>query len=285
MCLFGLDLPGDRPCSAKGIPKIKVADLSVESYEKSPWLRTKVAVSTINLIPPDHLQELHAPGPVLACVPDRESAGRTLVARLSAILDAPALLVERRARSWQTVAAIPDLRAVPHAGVIGDAWQSAVRPGKIEHVVTKVTLAEANHWTCLSVGKQGGEALVLAFGGDWTLSEKPLAEFAEAMSKALESVRAHRAGRSSTGMTATYELARRLAQTNDRNELYQLIVDTCARAVGAEKTSRRYATTRNARSSSPRPADIQPFLSSIYGFRQESASSARFFWRVGRSRG
>jgi diguanylate cyclase (GGDEF)-like protein len=189
----------------------------------------------INLILPDQLQELHALGAILASVPDRESAGRTLVARLAAILDVPALLIERRAGAWQTMA---EERTVPAAGVIGDAWQAAARAAGADRlVVTDVALADRERWTCLTLRTPGGKPLVLAFAGDWTLSEKLLAEFADTLSKALEPVMARPAARLNSGMTAAYALARRLARTNDRAQLYQLIVNACARAVGAKKAS------------------------------------------------
>jgi diguanylate cyclase (GGDEF)-like protein len=185
----------------------------------------------ISVILPDQLQELHALGTVLAFVPDGESAGRTLVSRLSAILDVPAVLIERRAGSWHTIAAE---RPVPAASVLGCAWQTAARTGGHERVVGDVALADRERWTCLALRGPGGRSLLLGFAGDWTLSEKLLLEFAEAVSTALEPMAA---GRSSSGLTAAYALSRRLARTNDRAELYQLIVNACARAVGAGKAS------------------------------------------------
>ena len=188
----------------------------------------------INLILPDQLQELHALGAILSSVPDREAAGRTLVARLSAVLDVPAVLIEGRAGSWQAVATE---RNVPAAAVLGGAWQAAVRTDEYEHVVTDVALAGRERWTCLSLRGPGGKALVLAFAGDWTLSVKLLLEFAEALSTALAPAMAQPARHSNAGLTAAYALARRLARTNDRDKLYQLIVNACARAVGARKAS------------------------------------------------
>ena len=145
------------------------------------------------------------------------------------------MLIERRAGSWQVIAAE---RNVPAAAVFGGAWQAAVLTDEYAHVVTDVALAGRERWTCLSLRGPGGKGLILAFAGDWTLSVKLLLEFAETLSTALAPAMARPARHSNAGLTAAYALARRLARDErPRDKLYQLIVDACARAVGARKAS------------------------------------------------
>ena len=189
----------------------------------------------IYLILPDQLQEMHALQAVLASVADLESAGRVLTDRLSAILDVPTGFFEKRGRSWRAIA---QAGAVPPADLIGSAWEQAATALDDERpVVTALHELERGAWTCLWIRRSGGKLLMLAIGGDWTLSEQLLAEFAARVSASLKPMAAAPRPALNTGVSATYALARRLTRARDQAQLHQLVVNTCARAVGAEKAS------------------------------------------------
>jgi diguanylate cyclase (GGDEF)-like protein len=78
--------------------------------------------------------------------------------------------------------------------------------------------------------------IVLLFAGDWTLSKLALQEHVERFSASLARLEAGAFAKARRVM-APYAFSRRLARIADPAQLYQLIVDGCARSVLAQKAS------------------------------------------------
>ena len=118
-------------------------------------------MSMINLILPDQLQELHASA-ILLSVPDREVAGRTMVARLR----------RRRAGCVRSSDAPARGRRLPRSGTfrraIGGAWQAAIRRG-INTSTSSGILPPATVLVTRRVGQAEAQSL---FAAIWTLSVK-----------------------------------------------------------------------------------------------------------------
>src|SRR5262249_20296318 len=99
----------------------------------------------INLLLPDHVQELRAVADAVAAPHDFETASRLLVTRLAAVLDAPTALIEERGASWRVIAQAGEIPSVEHvSGALGMAYAT---DGHQSRKVTALTVPERGSWT------------------------------------------------------------------------------------------------------------------------------------------
>ncbi len=191
-------------------------------------------MATINLLLPDQNLELRALASAISALPDVQSGCRFLAAKVAAILDVSAVVVEKRGREWRVAAEAGD---PPSPNVMAEAARRAEGTAAAA-ARSVVDLAIAGHqWTCMSLYRSGERARMLIISGDWTLSASLLQDAAvglgTALSRLVKPVRTS-AGR---GMAEAWTLPRRLAVTADAIHAQQMIIDACAKAVGAEKGS------------------------------------------------
>jgi diguanylate cyclase (GGDEF)-like protein len=92
-------------------------------------------------------------------------------------------------------------------------------------------------WTSVVMRALDASILQLLIAGDWTLSSGALGEWAYRVGRAFERVAGTAPSKVERGLLAAYTLPRRLAGAGSLAEVYQLFVDACARATGAEKAS------------------------------------------------
>jgi diguanylate cyclase (GGDEF)-like protein len=92
-------------------------------------------------------------------------------------------------------------------------------------------------WTCITIERRGRTMLVLVLAGDWTLSKMLLSEWAARLSSVLQRFTLRISNASTRRLLAAYALPRRLARADDAASMYQSIVETCAKAVDAQKGS------------------------------------------------
>ena len=190
---------------------------------------------TIKLLLPDQNEELRALEPALAATSDVESACRFLVPQVAAILDAPGvLLAQERAGPWRVVATART--TVPTNTIVQGARQALATLSDSTRPVTVVTL-EDGWWTCLLLRHSAAHVLVLMVLGDWTLSRVLLEDLTERFGRVLDALQPPRRSPARRQLAAAYTLPRRLARAAETADSYQIIVEACAKAVGAQMGS------------------------------------------------
>lgn len=189
----------------------------------------------IKLLLPDQNEELRALEPALAAMSDIESACRFLVPRVAAILDAPGvLLVQKRAGQWRVVAAVRT--TVPTDRIVQGARRALATLSDATRPVAIVLLAD-DPWTCLLLHRSAANVLMLMVSGDWALSRALLEDLAVRFGRALDALPSARQSPAGRQFVAAYTLPRRLARAAESADRYQIIMEACAKAVGARTGS------------------------------------------------
>jgi diguanylate cyclase (GGDEF)-like protein len=180
---------------------------------------------------PDHSEQLRALDAAVAAAPDFDAACRLVVARIAGILSAPAVVVESRAGRMRVISAAGPMSAVEIEIL---AQQLAAAPADSGGRVFERSTADRT-WTCLVMHGSAKTGLLLILAGNWT-APGLLQEWAVGIGAALAGMRVSRQSLT-RGMAALHTLPRRLARATEPGKMHQMIVDTCAAAVGAQKAS------------------------------------------------
>jgi diguanylate cyclase (GGDEF)-like protein len=186
----------------------------------------------IHLLLPDQNDELRALESETASMADFESACRLVVTKVAASLESPVALLDERSGRLSLIA---EAGAVPPADTLVRAarrWRSGGSPPER---VTEVAIGE-EWWTAISLRDPGDKALLLMVAGDWTLSRQLLQDTAARLGAALKPLEKSRTT-VERGTVIACTLPRRLARARNLAHAYQIIIDACAKAVGAEKGS------------------------------------------------
>ncbi len=188
-------------------------------------------MSSSHSLLPDHTEQLRALDAAVAAASDFDSACRVVVAGIAEILSTPAVLVESRSRRPRVVSTAGPISAGEVDALGQQLAGSPADPGG--RVFERSTADRA--WTCLRLHGSAKTGLLLILAGNWAAA-RPLQEWAVRIGADLAGMRLP--GQSFTrGMAALHTLPRRLARATEPEKMHQMIVDTCAAAVAAQKAS------------------------------------------------
>jgi diguanylate cyclase (GGDEF)-like protein len=179
----------------------------------------------IHLLLPDQIEELRALEENVAAASDFDTGCRLLVTRLALILGVPVAVIGERRGERAVLAQSGDAPA-------SDVLHSP--PAASVDLVGTTLSSERGAWTRVAIPHPPEPALMLTFAGDWTLSQPVWDSVAERLAIILGQLQ--RRPRLSAN-AASWAFARRVTRIADRPRLHQMIVDTFARTVGAEKAS------------------------------------------------
>ena len=166
--------------------------------------------------------------------PDSESGRRSLVARVATMLDAPVLLLEQRAGDWQVIAS-----AGAHAAtrpIVQEARQTLATLSPGNSRIADAVLRDGS-WTCLLLRHDGEHTLVLMVAVVGALSRALLEDLARRFGRALDGLPLPSAPSMRRQLIAAYTLPRRLARAAESEDAYRIVVEACAKTVGAQKGS------------------------------------------------
>jgi diguanylate cyclase (GGDEF)-like protein len=189
-------------------------------------------MASINLLLPEQHEQLRALDAALRAATDFESACRQLVARVAAILDSPTAFLDEPSGRWRVVSTA---QSVPSSDVL---IRMARRLPSLDPAlrVADVHIGDAAA-TVLALNEPGATKRLLWIEGDWTASRLLLHESAAHFTEALNRFGPGRPSFLDRQLAAAFTLPRRLARAEDPSQMHQVIVDTCAVAVGAQKAS------------------------------------------------
>jgi diguanylate cyclase (GGDEF)-like protein len=187
----------------------------------------------ISILFPDQLKELQALETAVPTMADFESACRFLVTNVARIFDAPAVLLDYRGGRWRPVAEAGG--APPH--VITKALHRVAEGAAAKSLdrATDIVIDRAP-WTCLSLRDPKEDQLLLLVGGDWTLSRPLLVDLAARFGAVLKPFDVVAGATTDRRVVAAYTFARRLGRATPAR-IHDMIAETCARAVNADRAS------------------------------------------------
>jgi len=186
----------------------------------------------ISLLLPDQIEELRTIEAAIATMSDFEAAGEFFVTRAAAVLGRRVALVEHRGKRSRLMISPGD-----------DSESLALHAARrfAENLEPSVTVREIvvgdQSWTCVAIERRARRALLLVLAGDWTLSGSLLSEWAQRLNAVLQRFTPRIGSAAARRLLAGYTLPRRLARADDPTRMYQSIVETCAKAVNAQKGS------------------------------------------------